>query len=245
MAAEKLANIERRIACADNELALIWPSGIVIASGKSEDIAGIRRANLLIRSSKFEADYVRVYLPILKRTIKGEDVWLKKTWQDLCYKWKINGYWPGSLKQLHLFANSGAEIIIRDQSGEVASVPFEGCRLRGLEHLVQYRAKRWTESVRREPHFIYLKLSPQTGLKDVRRIWHFVEYFKSKIWEVSERKKRTFCRDLMIFDLHHQPLFGPLTLGHIARDLKISKAKVQQAYDRILFYIDRINRLSN
>jgi hypothetical protein len=47
MNAEISANIERRIACADNELAVIWPYGEVIAIGEPKDLERIQRAKAM------------------------------------------------------------------------------------------------------------------------------------------------------------------------------------------------------
>lgn len=237
-----LASIERRVAAAENELAVIWPSGKIIATGEPGYIEQVRRANLLIRSKKFMAEGERVFGLLRKAPLKKKEPRFQKAWQNFCYRWEIDGFWDGDPTELHLNASRAGEVYIKEQSGKIASVPFYGCGVRGRDVLFPCSSTRWPRNICKEPTFVYLKLAPQTGLREVKRIWPVVEILKARAWKTSGRKKRTFGRDLMLFDLKYEPLYGPLSYGQLARDYNMSKAKVQQACKRIKESIGRLGR---
>ena len=243
MNAETLSNIERRVASAGNDLALVWPDGKILVIGKPEDIERIRRANLLIRCERFRRDYLKMGL-LMEKYIKNKKV--SKTywsfWEEFLSTWHLHG-WAANFSGLHFAMNDGPEIFIKEFSGRISKIGYRTNGKRGYNFLSENWGTHLEDIIREDPAFILLRLTPRTGIKDLQGMWHIVERYKNRVWKVSERRKQTFGRDLMLFDLHYQSCLGRLSYGHLAERQKMTKGTVQHACDRIKAGIEQLARV--
>lgn len=235
-----MASIRDRVSVFRDEQAVITPWGDIVTTGKPHEIEKVNRANLLIRNEKFIEEATRIYRQLKKDSKKRKKPWLNRAWLNFCYSWQIQGFWDGDVAELHRWVSSGTELLFKDQSDSRGCVPIESVIVRGKEHIYSQISTRWPDNLYKEMAFIYLKLTPQTKREDLDRIWPVFKEIRAEVWKVSERKKRTFARDLMLFDLHHYHFYGPLTYGQIAQRLKMDKSKVQLACKRISESIRRV-----
>jgi len=210
--------------------------GRIISRGMPEEFGRVRRANLLMRNREFLTEWKKLYLLLEKRAKEKKQPWNNRAWQDFCFRWHIGGTWAGDPANLDFYTSGGAEVFFKEQKEKAASVPFASILMRDGP-IIPVGFTRWPHSVHKESTFIYMKISSQTGIQDVERIWPAIEVLKARIWNVSERRKRTFYRDLSLYDLHY---YRKLTYGQIAQRLKMDKSKVQLACKRISESIRRV-----
>ena len=152
-----------------------------------------------------------------------------RDWRDFCFRWHIDNTWGGDPASLYFYTSGGAVIYFKEQGSEAESVPFVSILTRG-ELIFPFTSTKWPHDINKESTFIYVKISSQTGLQDVERVWPAIKVLKARIWKTSERRKRTFYRDLCLYDLH---FYRKLTYGQIAQRLRMDKAKAQLACKRI------------
>jgi len=167
-----------------------------------------------------------------------------EAWENFCRRWHVSTLWDGQDSTLEKFIDDSIIVLFRDDKTRES-------RMLNLPHSIRPLGdpfgEIWSLRVDKERTYIYLKIEPWTGKKDIEKIWSQIEELKKRIFDYSERDKKLFGRDLCWYDLNKNEEFEKQSFGKISilwrkylNGDTISRDTIKDAVRRIQKYIDRL-----